>query len=73
VAILAQVAKDFGYTLNRSEQFANGGLAGNTTTAPSRTSQTSVTVGTINTVDPDGAVRKLRQLQRDALSVAGIN
>jgi hypothetical protein len=73
VAILAQVAKDFGYTLNRSEQFANGGLAGNTTTAPSRTSQTSVTVGTINTVDPDGAVRKLRQLQHDALSVAGIN
>jgi hypothetical protein len=73
VAILAQVAKDFGYTINRAEQFVNGGLAGATTTAPSRTSQTSVTVGTINTVDPDGAVRKLRQLQHDALSVAGIN
>lgn len=72
VAILTQVARDFGYTITRADQFANGGLSGNITATPTRTSQTSVTVGTINTVDPDGAVRKLRQLQHDALAVAGI-
>jgi hypothetical protein len=72
VKILAQVAKDFGYTLVRGEQFSNGGTAG-TTTTPTRTSSTSVTIGTLNTVDPDQAVQKLRTLQRDALAAAGIN
>ncbi len=74
VAILAQVAKDFGYSLNRNaEQFSNGGTYGSTASAvPTRTSSTSVTVGTINTVDPESAVRKLRALQQDALAVAGI-
>lgn len=72
VAILRQVAKDFGYVLNKADGYANGGLAGNTSTTPTRTSQTSVTVGTINTVDPEMAVRKLQALQRDALALAGI-
>jgi hypothetical protein len=72
VAILRQVAKDFGYVLNKADGYANGGLAGNTSTTPTRTSQTSVTVGTINTVDPESAVRKLQALQRDALALAGI-
>ncbi|HSU47271.1 MAG TPA: hypothetical protein VLJ40_10190, partial [Arthrobacter sp.] len=71
VAILSQVAKDFGYTLNRTERFANGGLAG-TSSVPTTTTSTSVTVGTINTVDPEAAIQKLRTMQRDALAVAGI-
>lgn len=72
VAILSKVAKEFGYNLNRASEFANGGTYGNTSTAPVQTSSTSVTVGTINTVDPEHAIRKLQTMQRDALAVAGI-
>lgn len=72
VAILSQVAKDFGYTLNRRGQsFAGGGTTG-VSSVPTSTTSTSVTVGTINTVDPEAAIQKLRTLQRDALAVAGI-
>ncbi|HEX9226935.1 MAG TPA: hypothetical protein VF885_09845, partial [Arthrobacter sp.] len=54
VAILAQVAKDFGYTLTKAtKSYANGGTTG--TSVPTRTSNTSVTVGVLNTVDPDAA------------------
>jgi hypothetical protein len=71
VAILSRVAKDFGYTLTKAtNSYANGGTVG--TAVPSRTSNTSVTVGVLNTVDPDAAVKKLRELQQDALAVAGI-
>lgn len=70
-AILAEVARKFGYQLTRAQNFANGDAGGHA--VPTRTSQTSVTVGTINTVDPETAVKKLQQLQRDALAVAGIN
>jgi hypothetical protein len=70
VAILAQVAKDFGYTINRAEQFANGGITGSTST--SHTSA-DVHIGSITTVDMHQAVAKLRQSQRDALAVAGIS
>jgi len=71
VKILAQVAKDFGYTLTKAtKSYADGGTVG--TAVPTRTSNTSVTVGVLNTVDPDAAVKKLRELQQDALAVAGI-
>ncbi|HEX9229195.1 MAG TPA: hypothetical protein VF885_21540, partial [Arthrobacter sp.] len=64
-------AKDFGYTLTKAtKSYANGGTTG--TSVPTRTSNTSVTVGVLNTVDPDAAVKKLRELQQDALAVAGI-
>jgi hypothetical protein len=72
VAILSRVAKDFGYSLNKAtNSYANGGTVG--TAVPTRTSNTSVTVGVLNTVDPDAAVKKLRELQQDALAVSGIN
>lgn len=69
VQILKEVATRFGYQLSKAQQFADGGTA---SAVPSRTSNTSVTVGTINTVDPDAAVKKLREMQQDALAVAGI-
>lgn len=71
VAILKQVAKDFGYTVTKADAYANGGITA--PAVPTRTTSTSVTVGTINTVDPETAVRKLQMMQRDALAVAGIN
>ena len=71
VSILAEVAKKFGYELTKTQKYADGSAGGHS--VPTRTSSTTVTVGTINTVDPDGAIKKLRQLQRDALAVAGIN
>jgi hypothetical protein len=70
VAILAQVAKDFGYSLSKATEFANGGITGSTTT--SHTSA-DVHIGSIHTVDMNEAVAKLRQSQRDALAVAGIS
>ena len=71
VSILAEVAKKFGYELTKTQKYADGSAGGHA--VPTRTSQTSVTVGTINTVDPETAVKKLQQMQRDALAVAGIN
>lgn len=71
VSILGEVAKKFGYELTRSQNYANGAAGGHT--VPTRTNNTSVTVGTINTVDPESAVRKLQAMQRDALAVAGID
>ena len=70
VSILGEVARKFGYELTRSQTFAHGAAGG--ATVPTRTSQTSVTVGTINTVDPESAVKRLQEMQRDALAVAGI-
>jgi hypothetical protein len=71
LAILAQVAKDFGYTLSKNAQsYANGGFAGHA--GPSTTNTASVTIGTLNAVDADEAVRKIRNSQQDALAVAGI-
>jgi hypothetical protein len=72
LAILGQVAKDFGYTLSKAtDNFANGGLAGHAT-GPSTTNTASVTIGTLVTTDADAAVRKIRTSQQDALAVAGI-
>lgn len=72
LAILGQVAKDFGYTLTKAtDNFANGGLAGHAT-GPSTTNNASVTIGTLVTTDADAAVRKIRTSQQDALAVAGI-
>ena len=71
VSILSEVAKKFGYELTRSKNYANGDAGGHT--VPTRTSNTNVTVGTINTVDPERAVKKLQAMQRDALAVAGID
>ena len=69
--VLEAASKKFGFELTRSQKYANGSAGGST--VPTRTSQTSVTVGTINTVDPERAVKKLQEMQRDALAVAGIN
>jgi hypothetical protein len=70
LAILTQVAKDFGYSLSKATEFANGGLAGHT--GPTTTNNASVTIGTLVTTDADAAVRKIRISQQDALAVAGI-
>jgi hypothetical protein len=70
LAILTQVAKDFGYELSKASEFANGGLAGHT--GPTTTNNASVTIGTLVTTDADAAVRKIRISQQDALAVAGI-
>lgn len=71
VKILGEVARRFGYTLNKAQQFADGGTT--TAGASSRpTPYASVSVGTINTVDPETAIRKLRTMQLDAFAVAGI-
>jgi hypothetical protein len=70
LAILTQVAKDFGYNLSKATEFANGGMAGHT--GPSTTNTASVTIGTLVTTDADAAVRKIRTSQQDALAVAGI-
>lgn len=72
VAILSQVARDFGFTISKAQQFANGGTVTQGASSASPGPHTSVSVGTINTVDPETAVRKLRMMQRDALAVAGI-
>lgn len=71
VAILSQVAKDFGYSLSRTEHFANGGVTG--TASPSTHNTASVHIGTLHTTDPDEAVRKIRLSQMDALAVNGIS
>lgn len=71
LGILGEVARKFGYELTRSQSFANGAAGGHA--VPTRTSSTSVTVGTINTVDPDRAIKKLQDMQRDALALAGID
>jgi len=71
LSILGEVAKKFGFELTRATSLANGTPGGST--VPTRTTNTSVTVGTINTVDPESAIRKLRALQRDALSLEGIH
>ena len=71
LAILSQVAKDFGYSLSKATEYANGGLPGRSS-SPTNNNSASVHIGTLYTNDPDGAVRKLRQAQRDALSVYGI-
>jgi hypothetical protein len=72
LAILARVAKDFGYTLSMAtDSFANGGLAGHAT-GPTTTNSASVSIGNLYTVDADEAVRKIRNSQHDALAVAGI-
>lgn len=70
LSILGEVARKFGYELTKATSYASGSAGGHT--VPTRTSTTSVTVGTINTVDPETAVKKLQQMQRDALAVAGI-
>lgn len=72
VAILSQVAKDFGYQLTKATtQFSNGGITGGGGSSTSHTSA-DVHIGSIHTVDMNQAVAKLRQSQRDALAVAGI-
>jgi hypothetical protein len=71
LAILKQVAKDFGYTLSKAQEFANGGIS--TTTGPTTHTSADVHIGSIHTMDMDEAVAKLRQSQRDALAVAGIS
>lgn len=72
VAILSQVAKDFGYQLTKaSQEFANGGIS--TTTGATTHTSADVHIGSIHTVDMNEAVAKLRQSQRDALAVAGIS
>jgi len=74
VSILAQVAKDFGYTLNKATQeFANGGVNGSTVTGPTTHTSADVHIGSLVTVDMNEAVHKLRQSQRDAMAVAGIS
>lgn len=72
VQILGEVARRFGYDLSKAQKFANGSAVTQGASNPVGTPHTSVTVGTINTVDPETAVRKLRTMQRDALAVAGI-
>lgn len=71
LSILSEVAKKFGFELTRATQYAAGDAGGHT--VPTRTSNTSVTVGTINTVDPQAAIKELQTMQRDALAVAGIH
>lgn len=71
VSILAQVARDFGYTLVKGDSFANGGVTG-VTSAPTTHNSASVTIGNLYTTDADEAVRKIRTSQLDALAVAGI-
>lgn len=71
LAILAQVAKDFGYTLNKATEFSNGGMSGRPT--PSTHNTASVHIGQLVTADADEAVRKIRISQQDALAVAGIS
>lgn len=70
LAILTQVARDFGYELNKASEFGAGGFAGHT--GASTTNTASVTIGTLYTTDADEAVRKIRISQQDALAVAGI-
>jgi hypothetical protein len=72
VAILAQVAKDFGYQLTKAtKNYANGGTSG--APAPSHHNTASVHIGQLITTDPTEAVRKIRISQQDALAVAGIS
>lgn len=70
VSILKQVAGMFGYQISKAREFSNGGTTSPVTT--NRSTSATVNIGTLNTNDPDGAVRKLRQAQRDALAVHGI-
>lgn len=72
VRILKQVARDFGYTVSKADQYANGGITAGGSTSTSHTSA-DVHIGSIHTVDMHEAVAKLRQSQRDALAVAGIS
>ena len=69
VQILSEVARRFGYQLNKAQEFANGG----TTVGPTSHTSADVHIGSIHTVDMNEAVAKLRQSQRDALAVAGIS
>lgn len=72
VSILSQVARDFGYDLTKTTNYANGGTVG--TPAPSSHHNTaSVHIGQLITTDPTEAVRKIRISQQDALAVAGIS
>jgi hypothetical protein len=71
VAILQEVARQFGFTLTRASQFGNGGQIG--TATPTTNNTSSVHIGTLVTTDADEAVRKIRTSQQDALAVAGIN
>lgn len=70
LAILTKVAKDFGFELSKSTQYANGGMAGHA--GPTNNNSANVTIGNLYTVDADEAVRKIRNSQQDALAVAGI-
>lgn len=70
LAILSQVAKEFGYTISKATEYANGGMAGHA--GPTNTTNASVTIGNLYTTDADEAVRKIRNSQQDALAVAGI-
>jgi hypothetical protein len=71
LAILAQVAKDFGYSLTKATEYSNGGMSGRPT--PSTHNTASVHIGQLVTADADEAVRKIRISQQDALAVAGIS
>jgi hypothetical protein len=68
VAILKQVASMFGYQISKAQGYANGGTTG---PVSNRNTTANVTIHNLNTNDPDAAVRKLRQAQRDALAVYG--
>jgi hypothetical protein len=71
LAILTQVARDFGFELNKATEYASGGFAGHA--GPSTTNSANVNIGNLYTVDADEAVRKIRTSQADALAVAGIS
>ena len=70
--ILGQVARDFGYNLTKSTEYANGGIGG-TTAQTSSHNTASVHIGQLITTDLEEAVRKIRISQQDALAVAGIS
>jgi hypothetical protein len=72
LAILTEVARMFGYSLNRNmQQYGNGGGYGRT--SPTTNNTASVHIGTLVTTDADAAVKKIRTSQQDALAVAGIS
>lgn len=71
VSILSEVARKFGYELTQSRNYAMGSAGPQAVATGS--GGVTVTVGTINTNDPDAAVRKLQTKMSDALAVHGIN
>lgn len=72
LAILTEVARRFGKTITDANQYATGAIAGAHAPTSSSSVDAQVHIGTINTVDPEGAIRTFNQKRRDALAVANI-